>query len=178
MGPAIAGAPKTWEWVRRTESRLTPFYLFVGTPSRLTASQDFVAGKHVLPQSPSLFAPGAPPFPLAPCAAQHRGLRQALTLVLGDGFNWLPSKDLRAFGLRAYPQPCALRLKTRRLWPASDFGRAVNVGRYVATHRPPSDWFDQSPGRAGTGFWGWQPRGCSNSAKPNARNTHRRCPET
>jgi hypothetical protein len=92
------------------------FNPFVGTPFRLTASQGFAAGRHVLPQTPSLIAPGAPPFPLAPYASQLRRLRQALTRVLGDGFQpACRSKDLRAFGLRAHPltpRPTAQNSKT------------------------------------------------------------------
>jgi hypothetical protein len=41
MEPAIAGAPKTCEFVRRLGSHPHPLYPFVGTPIRLTTSQEF-----------------------------------------------------------------------------------------------------------------------------------------
>ena len=147
------------------------FNPFVGTPSRLTASQDFVGGKHVLPQTPSLFAPGAPPSPGA-----FRFTTSGTAAGVDTGFgrrvsNGVPIQRLASFwpaGVPLIRRPPAQNSKTLADWRTSG-GRPVPSGVPPLTARPQTGL--TYSGRSRTDFLTQSCfRGRLNSASPH-------CPE-
>ena len=138
MRPAIAGAPKTWGCVRRAESLLTPFLTRLSGPPSGSQHPKTLAWGNTSCRRPRACLLQA--HPLSPGAFRFTtsGTAAGVDTGFGDGFQTgCRSKDLRAFGLRAHPQPGALRHKTRRLWPAGGL-RACGQCRQVCRHSPPA----------------------------------------